>query len=274
MAVVTISDPDDPRVALYRDQTDAALRRSVEAEHGIFMAEGATLLRQVLAGDRHRIRSVLLHPVRHAALAGALATVDPDVPVYLADPKVMDRIAGFSIHRGVLAAVERPPSIPAATLLRGMAAEGKTVAVLEAITDHENVGAVFRNAAAFGVGAILACTRTCDPLYRRSVRVSMGYVLAVPFARLDPWPAALADVVAAGFRILALTPAPDATELRDLTADTNGRPDAVLLGTEGDGLSDAALAAADVRVRIPMAGGVDSLNVATAAALAFHHLRS
>jgi tRNA G18 (ribose-2'-O)-methylase SpoU len=179
----------------------------------------------------------------------------------------MTEVVGFHLNRGVLAVADRAPSMDPARLAAG----ARVLAVLEGVNDHENLGALFRNAAAFGVGGVLLGPRCADPLYRRSVRVSMGHVLRVPFADLPadpPWPASLEPLRAGGRRVIALSPRPSAIPLA--SAGLAGARVALLLGAEGPGLSDAALAAADDLVRIPMADGVDSLNVAAAAAVAFH----
>jgi tRNA G18 (ribose-2'-O)-methylase SpoU len=263
LPVVPIADPDDERVADYRHLTDAGWRRQVEGEHGLFVAEGTLVIRQVLRRG-HRLRSVLLARNRQEALAADLAGVD--APVYVAEPAVLDAVAGFHAHRGALAAVERP-ALPEPEALLGSA---RMVAVLEDVNDHENLGAVFRNAAGLGVDAVLLSPGCCDPLYRRAVRVSMGHVLSVPWTRLEPWPEGLEWLRRNGFTLLALTPDPGADPLPSTPA---GPRVAVLLGAEGPGLSPSALAAADRRLRIPLAAGVDSLNLASAAAIAFHALR-
>jgi tRNA G18 (ribose-2'-O)-methylase SpoU len=205
-------------------------------------------------------------PRRLAELDAELAGLA--VPAYVTDPDTMATVVGFHLNRGVLAVAGRAAAPDLDELLR----TARVVAVLEAVNDHENLGALFRNAAALGVDAVLLGPRCADPLYRRSVRVSMGHVLRVPFAELPgPWPAALDRLRAHGLRVAALTPGPGSEPLTS-TVVGSGRV-ALLLGAEGPGLSDEALAAADVRVRIPMAPGVDSLNVATAAAVAFHVVR-
>jgi tRNA G18 (ribose-2'-O)-methylase SpoU len=188
-------------------------------------------------------------------------------PVYAAGQDLLEKVTGFHVHRGVLASFHRRPLPSAAEVL----ATARRVALLEDVNNHTNLGAVFRGAAALGVDGVLLSPSCADPLYRRSVRVSMGEVLAVPYARLEPWPAALADVRAAGFTVLALTPAADAVPLQRLDDAARARP-AMLLGAEGAGLSRQALAASDLRVVIPMSRGVDSLNVAAAAAVAFWEL--
>lgn len=268
-APVPVDDPGDERVADYRHLTDAALRRLREepgpgGRHGIFVTEGALAIRRLLRSD-YRVRSVLVTPAQLGALADDLAGLD--APVYVAGRAVMAAVAGFDVHRGALASADRRPLPPPEALF----ARARRVAVLEEVNDHENLGGTFRNAAAFGLDAVLLCPRCADPLYRRSVRVSVGHVLGVPFARLDPWPGALGALRDAGFALVALTPDPTAEPLRRLDPASLGRV-ALLLGAEGPGLSAAALARADRRVRIPMAPGVDSLNVAAASAVAFAHL--
>jgi tRNA G18 (ribose-2'-O)-methylase SpoU len=263
-ATQPIDDPGDPRVADYLALTDTALRGRLEPAAGLFIAEGELVVRRAVQAG-YRLRSLLLDPRALGRLADLAADAGADgVPVYLAGQAVLRRITGFQVHRGVLASVARKPLPAAAELLAG----ASRVAVLEDLANPTNLGAIVRSAAGLGMDAVLLNPTCADPLYRRSVRVSMGQVLTVPFARLAPWPAALAELRAAGFRLLALTPDPHAEPLDRLDAPTRRRA-ALLLGTEGAGLSAAALAAADRWVRIPMARGVDSLNVAAAAAVAF-----
>jgi tRNA G18 (ribose-2'-O)-methylase SpoU len=190
------------------------------------------------------------------------------VPILVADKAILAATVGFNLHRGVVAAADRLPPLAPAVAIAGC----RRVAVVEGGNDHENLGALFRNAAAFGVGAVLADPTTADPWYRRSIRVSMGHALRIPFARLDPWPAGLDLLRTAGFTVLALTPSAGAVDIDDLRPRRAGKL-AFLLGAEGPGLSPGALAAADHLVRIPIVEGVDSLNVATAGAVAFHSLR-
>lgn len=267
---VPIIDPADDRVADYRRLSDARARRRMEAPDpergvsGFFIAEGPAVIERLIASGR-RVRSVLLDPARFEALAPALEALE--APVYLAGRDVLADVAGFDVHRGALASAERWPLPEPAALLRS----AHRVVVLEGINDHENLGALFRNAAALAIDAVLLCPRCCDPLYRRSVRVSMGHVLSLPWARLEPWPRALGALAAHGFMLVALTPDPDAEPLETLRPV--GDHLALLLGAEGPGLSLSALAQSDRRVRIPMARGVDSLNVATAAAIAFYAFR-
>jgi tRNA G18 (ribose-2'-O)-methylase SpoU len=260
MQVIEVADPADPRLADFRDLTDADVRPD---RRGMVIAEGANVVAR-LADSPYAMRAVIGVPARIEALRPVLEAVD--VTAYSLDKWLLSEVVGFRVTRGVLASATRPaPADPAALLARA-----RRVAVLEALNDFENLGGVFRNAAAFGVDAVLLDPRCADPLYRRSVRVSMGHVLRVPFAVLGgPWPSSLDLLREHGFELLALTPAPGAEPLREVAPPPRW---AVLLGAEGPGLTAAALARADRLVRIPMADGVDSLNVAAAAAVAFAHL--
>jgi tRNA G18 (ribose-2'-O)-methylase SpoU len=258
--VIEVADPADPRLEDFRDLTDADVRPD---RRGVVIAEGASVVER-MAGSRYPMRAVIGVRARIEALAPVLAALD--VPVYVVDKWLLSEIVGFRVTRGVLAAATRtaPPD------LSELLAHARRLAVLESLNDFENLGALFRNAAAFGVDAVLLDPRCADPLYRRSVRVSMGHVLRMPFAVLPGrWPGSLDVLHAHGFTVVALSPAPGAVPLRELTPPPRW---AVLLGAEGPGLTAAAMACADRLVRIPMAAGVDSLNVATAAAVAFAHL--
>jgi len=250
----SVADPDDPRVAAFARLTDAEWRIQTEAEHGFFLAEGHLVIEQVLRTGLP-VRAVLLSETRAQTFCP-----DTDAPVYVATQAVIDSIAGFHAHRGALAAVERP----APRSVSDVARHRGHLLIVEDIADHENVGALFRNAAAFGIGGVVLSPRCCDPLYRRSVRVSMGHVLTVPWAYASEWPVALPD-----HEVIALTPSLDAESIDEIELP---RPVALMVGAEGPGLSAAALDAADRRIRIPMANGVDSLNVATAAAVAMSRL--
>ncbi|MER5608815.1 RNA methyltransferase [Micromonospora tulbaghiae] len=258
-----ITDPDDDRIADYRALTDVELRTRWEPPHGLFIAEGELVLRRALRAG-YPARSYLVDAKR----VDQLADLDTgDAPVYAATPDVLQRATGFHVHRGVLASFHRKPLRPADEVL----AAARRVVILEDVNNHTNLGAIFRGAAALGVDAVLLSPTCADPLYRRSVRVSMGEVFAVPYAKLDRWPDGLDQVRAAGFTVLAMTPAPDAVPMQRLTPAQRERA-ALLLGAEGPGLTAAAQAASDVRVVIPMRRGVDSLNVAAAAAVAFWEL--
>ena len=254
--VISVDDAADPRLVELAGLTDAAARARTEAAHGCFVVEGLLALEAAVT-SRHPLRAVL---VADRKLERVVPLLDPvDVDVFVGSPGLLEAVTGFRIHRGVVASAGRLPDPDPAVLVDGAA----RVAVLEGINDHENLGALFRNAAAFGVDAVLLDDTTADPLYRRSVRVSLGHVLHVPWTRLGPLPAGLRAARDAGLATVALTPGGD-TDVRDL----GDQRVAWLLGAEGSGLSDATLEAADVRARIPMAAGVDSLNVATALAVA------
>lgn len=266
--VTWIEDSRDPRVRDYFDLTDMALRRVLEPERGLYLAESEKVIRRAL-GSGHRMRSLLMAP-RWLTDLGDLVeqAVRDGIPVYVAPSPVIEAMTGFHLHRGALAAMHRPPLPDPAELL----ADARRVAVLEDIVDHTNVGAVFRSAAALGVDAVLVTPRCADPLYRRSVRVSMGTVFQVPWTRLPDWPASIAVLQEAGFVVAALALGDHAVGLEALATMAPERL-ALVLGTEGDGLSARTVAAADLTVRIPMAGRVDSLNVAAASAVAFYALR-
>jgi tRNA G18 (ribose-2'-O)-methylase SpoU len=263
-----VGDAGDPRLTDYVRLTDVHLRRSLEVAHGLFVAEGELVIRRAIEAG-YPVRSLLITSDRLAALAD-LAGGCPG-PVYVVAPEIARQLTGYRVHRGALASMQRLPLPPVAEVIGG----ARRLVVLEDIVDHTNVGAIFRCAAALGFDAVVLAPRCADPLYRRSVRVSMGAVFAVPYARLEDWREGLAQIRAAGFRLLALTPASDAVPI-DQARAAGVRPDgdrlALLLGTEGDGLSARWRDQADLSVRIPMTGGVDSLNVASAAAIACYLL--
>ena len=259
--IVPLADASDERLAAYTHLTDAQLRRAIEGRDALFLVEGVNAIERLLTSP-YEVHSLLLTPGRLERLEPAL--LDHDVAVYVVPQGVMNEVVGFDIHRGALAAAVRPVSRDVAALL----ATSRTVVIGEDLNDHENLGAIARSAVALGVDALLLSPGSADPLYRRSVRVSMGELLFLPFAVLAPWPGALSDVAAAGFRILAMTPAGDVA-IDEVVTGPNDRI-AVMLGAEGPGLTDAAMRAAHDRVRIMIRPGVDSLNVGHAAAIAFH----
>ena len=296
--IVDVADPGDPRLADYARLTDVRLRTSMEAAHGLFMAEGEKVIRRAVAAG-FGVRSMLITRDRLPAL-GDLAGSCPG-PVYVVSPEAAELLTGYRVHRGALAAMARRALPTVAELLsggppagHGQAGDGarpapgdggrqpgfgqpgrpRTIVVLEDLVDHGNVGAIFRCAAALGVDAVILSPRCADPLYRRAVKVSMGAVFAIPYGRMHGWRSGLAEIRAAGFTLLALTPDQSAVPLDQ--AGAAGRV-ALLLGTEGDGLSPRWVAEADTAVCVPMSAGaralgVDSLNVVAAAAIACHEL--
>ncbi len=271
-APIEVTDPADPRLGDYVSLTDADLRTSLEARHGLFIAEGDKVIGRALAAG-YPVRSMLLTAAGLARLGGLAG--DCAAPVYLVSGEVARRLTGYRVHRGALASVARPPLPTVGQLL----ATARRVVVLEDLVDHGNVGAVFRCAAAFGADAVILSPRCADPLYRRAVRVSMGAVFAVPYARMTDWHGGLGELRAAGFRLLALTPDQSATPIGAALPAGAAQADrvALLLGCEGDGLSARWMRVAGEAVCIPMSAsamalGVDSLNVVAAAAVACHVL--
>jgi tRNA G18 (ribose-2'-O)-methylase SpoU len=266
-AAMLLDDPLDPRVREYAHLRAATLRLRADgpegARDGVFIAEGELVIERALALG-YRMRSLLLleqRLQRFARLAPA------GVPVYAASNELMRSITGFAVHRGVLSSFDRKPLPGVGEVVR----EAHRVVLLEDVNNHTNVGAIVRSASALGIDALLLDPNSCDPLYRRSLRISMGEALSLPHARTDPLPAGLAPLRDAGFILAALTPGSDAEDIAAVAAARHDRL-ALLLGAEGPGLSPALLAEADVQVRIPLAAGVDSLNVAAAAAIAFYAL--
>ncbi len=260
-AVEAIIDPEDPRLEPYREIRE----RDLVGRRGLFIAEGRVVLEKLAAAGRHPIRSLLVAEARLQSLAPILDLLAPDTPVFAAAQPVMDRVAGFPVHRGILALGERRPVAPA-DMLRSLPPDALVVG-LSAIANHDNMGGLFRNAAAFGADAVLLDADCCDPLYRKAIRVSVGAALTLPFARLESG-ADLADVLAgAGFEVIALSPRGE-VELSDLVC---GPRAAALFGAEGPGLAADLLARART-VRIGMAGGFDSLNVATTSGLVLYRL--
>jgi tRNA G18 (ribose-2'-O)-methylase SpoU len=263
MPLIHLDGPADPRIARYRSVSDAELLR----RHGLFVAEGRLVVRRVIDA-RFALHSVLLNETNYRALSDALAAVSPEVPVFVCDTHDFQDITGFHLHRGCLALVERPATTPACEILR----KAHTLVVLEGATNADNVGGVFRNAAAFGVDGVLLSPTCCDPFYRKAIRTSMGATIRVPFARIGDWPGGLADVRATGFTLVALTPRRSSKTLDEFAGLQRRARVALLLGTEGDGLSEAAMSAADVSIRIPISESVDSLNLAVACGIALSRL--
>lgn len=265
MARIDVFLAEDPRLGDYRNLTDVALRRALEPERGLYMAEGAKVISRAIAAG-HRLRSVLVSP---RWFEGIAAVVPPEVPVFVGPPELLENVTGYAVHRGALAAMERPELAPVAALVR----DARRVVVLEGLVDHTNVGAIFRSAAGIGADAIIVSPTCADPLYRRSVKVSMGTVFQVPWTRATEWPGALDVLRGLGFVVAGMALRADAVALDTFAARREERV-ALVMGTEGDGLTGAALAHVDVPVIIPMRGGVDSLNVAAASAVAMWELRS
>ncbi|CAG0969204.1 putative tRNA/rRNA methyltransferase YfiF [Phycisphaerales bacterium] len=266
---IQIDDPDDPRLADYASLKDAGLRADEGAgRRGVFNTEGEVIVR-ILAESRFPMRSVLMTPNRVAGLADVLEKMPGTAAAYMVSDAVMQRLVGFQFHRGVLGCGERI----AGPGFEEVAGASRALVVLEGLTNAENVGAAFRNTAALaGAGsAVLLSPSCCDPFYRKAVRVSMGHVLRVPFARVEPWPGGLGTLRELGFTVIALTPDPGARDIRTIEPGEVARP-ALVLGTEGAGLSEGAFGEAGLRVRIPISAGVDSLNISVACGVALSRL--
>lgn len=263
MPVVEITDIADPRLADFAHRTDVALKNGSPNEHGLYIAESALVLERALRAG-HVPRSVL-------ALGGtvdeAVALVGDDVTVYSGPGELLAEITGYILHRGLIASMHRP-ALPAPQSLLETASR---IVILENVVDPTNVGAIFRSVAAIGADAVLVTPRCSDPFYRRAIRVSMGTVLQVPWTRIGDWPSTRELLTANGFHVAALALTDDAVSLRAFAADAPQKV-ALVLGTEGEGLTAEAVAAADTVVQIPMAHGIDSLNVAATAAVAMYAL--
>jgi len=260
--IITVAELGHEGLADYTDLTDVALRRVSEPVGGLYIAEGRKVIERALAAG-HRPRSLLLQRQRLPDFEPLVA--EWDIPIFVAEAEFLEELTGFDMHRGALAAMHRPTLPAVQTLL----ADARLVVVLENIVDHTNVGAIFRSVAGLGADAVLISPRCADPLYRRSVRVSMGTVLQVPWTRLPDWPLGAEQLHAAGFHLAALALNNRAISLETFAASAPERV-ALLLGAEGDGLSRAAIGSADSVVTIPMFHGVDSLNVAAASAVAIY----
>jgi tRNA G18 (ribose-2'-O)-methylase SpoU len=276
MPVERLADMSDARLGDYRGVPDPELLRRGD----IFVAEGREVVRTLLTASPLKTRSVLVTETALDALRDVIEPRLAALPVFVVDQGAIQALTGFNIHRGCLAIGERPAPVLLKEFLEVSSEaavpprpEAATLVVLEQIVNADNVGSIFRNAAAFGADAVVLGPNCCDPLYRKAIRTSMGAALRVPFVQAGAWPASIGWLRAAGFRVAALTPARDAVEIRDVVREWQaGCRVALLAGSEGPGLTAAALDAADVRMRIPMAAGVDSVNVATAVAIALHRL--
>ena len=262
--LVEVTDPDDPCLADYRDLRDVELRKSLEAEHGLFIAEGVKVVRRAVEAG-YEPRSFLMAERWLEGLSDVLATAD--APCYVVTEGLAEQVTGFHVHRGALSSLHRRPLPSVDDVLDG----ARTVLVLEDIVDHTNVGAILRSGAALGVDAVLLSPRCADPLYRRSVKVAMGAVFSLPWTRVADWYDALPDLSRRGFTTVAMTLAPDAVPLEDAVRGLDRV--ALVLGGEGHGLSPRWEQAADRRAIIPMAPGIDSLNVAAATAVACYALQ-
>ena len=267
MGVERIHRADDPRVAGYRRLRDGELMRS----RGLFVAEGRLIVRRVVESDRFRVQSVLVNDAALHDLESVIAGLGADVPTFVSGAKELAEIAGYHVHRGCLALVHRPPPMPVGALV----AAATILVVLEGVSNADNVGGIFRNAAAFGADGVLLSPTCCDPLYRKAIRTSMGATLRMPFAcaGADDWPRVLTRVKTYGFTIVALTPREPSETLEAFAARPRAPRIALILGTEGAGLTPPLEVAADYRVRIPISDSVDSLNVAVAAGIALRELR-
>lgn len=255
---------DDPRVAEYRDMPDPERLRAA----GLFVAEGRLVVERLIEDGRLTVRSLLLSETACAALAPVRARLDASVPVYVCDLSDFAVVTGFNIHRGCLALAERPREKSPAEALKG----ARLIVVLEDVANADNVGGVFRNAAAFGADAVLLSPSSCDPLYRKAIRTSMAATLRIPFARIDPWPDSLDALRALGFSIVALTPRLPSETLDQFASGLLPDRIALVVGAEGSGLSAAVETTADRRVRIPIAVAVDSLNLAVATGIVLSRL--
>ena len=256
---------NDERVRLYSHLTDVQLRSVLEPAEGIFVAEGAKVIERAIGAGFTALS--ILGTSKWLGILDAQEIVPTDIPRYVADETVMESLTGYQVHRGALALMRRKPTPSVETLT----ASARRVVLLEDLKEHTNVGAIIRSAAAFGADAVLVSQACADPLYRRAIKVSMGTVFQVPWTVVEDWDLCLAQLAELGFSLVALTPSPDAQDLRAFAAAAHDRV-AIVLGTEGPGLTPASLDRCD-RVRIPMSAGVDSLNVAAAAAVALFALQ-
>lgn len=263
MPITYVDAADDNRLSDFRAVSDPELAQ----KHGFFIAEGRLVVRRLLTDSPLTTRAVLVTPSAMKTLEDALPH-KPDVPVYLVSKEVMEGVSGFNIHRGCLASGVRPPRAH----WRAVVAKARRIVVLERVGDADNIGAIFRSAAALKADAILLGPACADPLYRKAIRTSMGAALTLRFADAEPWPTTLTDLTADGWAVAALTPAADAMPLRDFATTTRPPRVALVVGHEGDGLTEDTLHACDYRVRIPIHASIDSLNVATAAAIALYEL--
>lgn len=280
MNIIPVDHLDDPRLTDYRAIKDRQWLPEFQpggqsdpaAPHGKFMAEGETVV-QLLAASKFTTLSVLATPTRLASCQPHLQALPAHTPVYVIDQRRMNELIGFPMHRGMLAIGARPAPPTLEAFLASLPGAGGPLVVMEDLTNHDNVGSIFRSASCLGASGVVLSPRCADPLYRKSVRVSMGHVLRLPFCVAERWPEALDVLRGAGWRLVVLTPGTDAADIRQMESDEHrGVRSALLVGTEGQGVSAIARNLADVRVRIGMVAGVDSLNVSVSAAIALHRL--
>ncbi|MFK7759732.1 MAG: TrmH family RNA methyltransferase [Phycisphaerales bacterium] len=281
-----IHDPNDPRIEPYRDQKDAWLKAAhnpdaiasddTEADsvsEGLFISEGSLVLEHHIS-SRYPLHSVLIAENRVESLGDLLKTIPSDVPIYTAPRLILDAITGYPIHRGLLACGYRLPQ-PTQTEFEELIEASRALVILEDLSNHDNLGSVFRSVAALaGAGVpVLLSPRCCDPLYRKSLRVSMGHALTIPYAVMNNWPSALTTIKEAGFELLALTPASEASDIDQIVLKSSKTTKfALLFGAEGPGLSEMAMDIAHQRVKIPLVSSADSLNISVSAAVALHRL--
>lgn len=263
MTQTPIADPDDARLAPYRAVGDPELLR----DHGLFAAEGRFVVERLLCESDYRVHSVLVSPASANALDAVLTDHASHAPVYVCSPDLLQRITGFDFHRGCLALAHRPTDTDSLARVQARLKHARLVVALDGVSNADNVGAIIRNAEAFGADAVVLSPTSCDPLYRRAIRVSMGAVLRLPVAKVRHWPAVFEELRAVGFRLIALTPGGE-TVLADAPLDE--APTVMVVGGEGPGVSVEVAQLADYRVRIPLAPHVDSLNVSTASGIALH----
>lgn len=263
MPIRPLTDLSDPVVSPYRIVREPQLAEG----HGLFVAEGRLVVERLITMRTHRVRSVLVSPATLQALEPVLRELEPGVDVLVVSAEQMEQVAGFNLHRGCLALAERPRPLEPSDVIRA----AQLVVILDAIRDADNVGSIFRNAAAFGAGPVLLGAGTCDPLYRKAIRTSMGATLQVPYAQCGRWPAELADLRVAGFTTMALSPRATLTIEESLAQVAPSAKLALIFGSEGAGISADVERAADVSLRIPISSAVDSLNVAVASGVVLHH---
>jgi tRNA G18 (ribose-2'-O)-methylase SpoU len=270
MPIHTLTSLDDPRLHAYRSLTDVALRSAREPASGIYIAESAKVISRAMQSG-HIPVSILMEHSWQERMHGLLGpeVMESDIDVFIGDHALLEELTGFHVHRGALAAMQRPPL----RTVNEVTAKAQRIAVLENIVDHTNVGAIFRSAAGLGVDAILVTPQCADPLYRRSIRVSMGAVFSIPWTRIPQWPGALTELHAQGFHTVALSPEKDSQSLEDFVTQRHEKV-AFVLGSEGDGLTPESLSACQSIVHIPMSHDISSLNVAAASAVVFWAMRA